>query len=289
MKNSFVLSLIKKWSRVLLLALAVTQVSDTASAALYAPGDIATNLTFRARRTFTHPVGGTNVAVGAEVKLRDFAGRIVFLEWFAVWCPFCTAAVPQVDSGIVDWYAARGGNPYGVPVFYLFVNQESSSSFQTQTTSYVNANLDSSTVVLNDYAAVGGPWLVRPAFQNSGQPIFAIINGVTNSPSHQPWQVLVNYLGFGQTDFNATLASFRTIIDTVQPPVLAPLMTNAKRIGADFEFNFQTQLGRSYRVLGSTNLTSWTTLKTIGGTNIPTVFRHTNAPPSRQFYRVVTP
>lgn len=288
MKNSLASHLIKKFTRVLLIAFAVMQFNDTASAALYAPGDIVTNLTFYARRSFTRP-DGTFVPAGSQVKVKDFAGRVVFLDWFAVWCPYCTAAVPQVETGIVDWYAARGGNPYGVPVLYVFVNQESLSSYQTATTNYINANLSSTNIVLNDYAAVNGPNLVRQGFQTSGQPIFAIINGVTNSPSHQPWQVLVNYLGFGQTDFNATLASFRTIIDTVQPPLLAPLMTNAKRIGADFEFNFQTQLGRSYRVQGSTNLTSWTTLKTISGTNIPTVFRHTNAPPARQFYRVVTP
>ena len=288
MKNSLASHLIKKFTRTFLLAFAISQINDTASAALYAPGDIVTNLTFYARRSFTRP-DGTFVSAGSQVKIKDFAGRVVFLEWFAVWCPFCTAAVPQVDTGIVDWYAARGGNPYGVPVLYLFVNQEPASFYQTQTTNYINANLDASTIVLNDYSVIGGPNLVRPGFQNSGQPIFAVINGVTNSPTHQPWQLLVNYLGFGQTDFNATLASFRTIIDTVQPPLLAPLMTNAKRIGADFEFNFQTQPGRSYRVQGSTNLTSWTTLKTISGTNIPTVFRHTNAPPAQQFYRVVTP
>jgi hypothetical protein len=40
---------------------------------------------------------------------------------------------------------------------------------------------------------------------------------------------------------------------------------------------------------GSDNLTNWTTLRTILGTNIPVLFRDTNAPPSRRFYRTVTP
>ena len=78
MKNSFVLSLIKKWSRVLLLALAVTQVSDSAHAALYVPGDVVTNLTFYASRAFTRP-DGTAVPAGAQVKIKDFAGHVVFL------------------------------------------------------------------------------------------------------------------------------------------------------------------------------------------------------------------
>ena len=288
MTNIFASRRIKTWLRAFLLTLGIAHVSDTASAALYQPGDIVTNLAFYARRAFTRP-DGTAVPAGAQVGIKDFAGRVVFLEWFAVWCPYCQAAVPQVDAGIVDWYAARGGNPYGVPVLYLFVNQESASVYQTQTTSYINAHFDSSTIVLDDFSAIGGPNIVRPAFQSTGQPIFVVINSVTNSPSHQPWQVLVNHLGYGDTDFNQELANFRTIIDTVQPAVIAPLMTDAKRIGDDFEFNFQTQFGRSYRVQGSTNLTSWTTLQTVSGTTNAIVFRHTNVPPAQQFYRVVTP
>ena len=105
MKNSLASHLIKKFTRAFLLAFAISQINDTASAALYAPGDIVTNLTFYARRSFTRP-DGTFVSAGSQVKIKDFAGRVVFLEWFAVWCPFCTAAVPQVDTGIVDWFAS---------------------------------------------------------------------------------------------------------------------------------------------------------------------------------------
>ena len=130
---------------------------------------------------------------------------------------------------------------------------------------------------------------MRFLFQSSGQPIFAVINGVTNSPSHQPWQLLVNHLGFGDTQFSTELASFRAIIDTVQAPVVAPQLSAARLVGSTFEFTLQTQRGRSYRVQGSTNLADWTTLRTIPGTNIPVLFRDTNAPPSRRFYRTVTP
>ena len=271
--------------RSLLLALAMLVTADTAPAALYQVGDTVTNFTFVARRAFTRP-DGVNVPVGAQVKIQDYPGHIIFIEWFAVWCPFCTAAVPQIDSGIVDWYESRGGNPYGVPVLYLFVNQESSGSFQSQTTSYVNQNLSATTPVCNDYG-IGAP--VRTAFQNSGQPIFVAINGVTNSPTHTPWRVLVNHLGFGDTDFSTEVVNFRAAIDAVQPPVIPPVMTNAQRVGANFQFNFQTQPGRNYRVLGSTNLTSWTAIRTNAGSTNITQFIHTNAPAGRYFYRVVTP
>ena len=87
------------------IALALLQ---TVRADLYAPGDTVTNLMFIARRAFTRP-DGTLVPVGAQVGIQDLAGRILFLGWFAVWCPFCQAAVPQVDAGITDWYESRGG------------------------------------------------------------------------------------------------------------------------------------------------------------------------------------
>jgi hypothetical protein len=126
-------------------------------------------------------------------------------------------------------------------------------------------------------------------FQSSGQPIFAVINCVTNSPTHQPWQILVNHLGYGDTDFNVELANFRAVIDQVQAPVPAPQLSGARLAGSDFEFTLSTQPGRSYRVQGSDNLTDWTTLRTITGSNAPIAFRDTNAPPARRFYRAVTP
>ena len=71
--------------------------------------------------------------------------------------------------------------------------------------------------------------------------------------------------------------------------MVPPQLTGARRVGADFEFNFQTQPGRTYRVLGGTNLVSWTALRTNAGSTNLTAFRHTNAPTPPYFYRVVTP
>ena len=279
--------LLKNCARMLLLALALTQTIQPAEAATYQVGQTVTNFSFVARRQFTRH-DGTVVPVGATVRLADFAGRIVFLEWFAVWCPYCVAAAPQVKSGIVDWYAARGGNPQGVPVLHIAVNQESASFYQAQTDSFITQQGFSP--VMNDYGPGLGTNRVRFLFQNSGQPIFVVINAVTNSPTHLPWQLLVNHLGYGDTDFNAELASFRAIIDTVQPPPPPPIqLANGRRLGADFEFSFQPQNGRTNRVQASTNLTSWTTIRTYPPSTNVIVFRDTNVPPARRFYRTVTP
>ena len=275
----------KHWIWMLLVTLALTQHPEFAQAATYRVGDVVTNFTFVARREFTRP-DGTIAPVGSTVRLSDFAGRIVFLEWFAVWCPYCVAAAPQVKTGIADWYAARGGNPHGVPVLHIAVNQESASFYQSQTENFITQQ--GFNPVVNDYNS-SSTNKVRFMFQSSGQPIFAVINGVTNSPTHKPWQLLVNHLGYGDTDFNQELASFRALINTVDTPALTPQLRGAHRAGADFEFSLQTQPGRSYRVQASTNLGDWTTVRTLAGTNTPVLFRDTNAPAVQRYYRAVTP
>ena len=111
------------------------------------------------------------------------------------------------------------------------------------------------------------------------------LNGVTNSPTHQPWQVLVNYQGYGQTDFNQKLAEFRAVIDTVQLPAPPPQVSAPHTVGADFEFTLAMQTGRTYRVEISTNLVNWTTLRSVTGSATPILFRDTNAPPTLRFYR----
>ena len=286
MKNALISRLLNRSARTLLLALAVTQGTELTQAATYQVGQTVTNFTFVARRPFTRPDGSV-VPVGAPVNLRDFAGRIVFLEWFAVWCPYCVAAAPQVRTNIVDWYAVRGGNPYGVPVLHIAVNQEPLASYQSSTDDFITQQ--SFNPVVNDYGPGYGTNRVRFMFQNSGQPIFVVINGVTNSPTHQPWQLLVNHLGYGQTDFNQTLAGFRTIIDTVQSPAPPPRLTAPRRAGTNFDFSFQAQSNRVYRVQAATNLTNWLTLRSVSNTAGSVLFRDTNAPPAGRFYRVVTP
>lgn len=269
-----------------LLALALIMVLDSASAATYRVGDTVTNFTFVARKPFTR-ADGTPVPAGGQVKLTDFAGRIVFFEWFAVWCPFCVAAAPQVETGIVDWYSARGGNPHGVPVLHVAVNQEPAAFYQSQTDNFITQQ--GFNPVVNDYGPGLGTNRVRFQFQSSGQPIFVVINGVTNSPSHQPWQLLVNHLGYGDTQFGTELAGFRALIDQVQAPVAAPQLGAVEVTNGQFKFTLQTQPGRSYRIQGSDDLNTWVTLKTVQGTNSPIVFRDTNAPVTRRFYRAVTP
>jgi hypothetical protein len=199
--------LLKNCSRMFLPASALTHLPHFAEAATYQVGQTVTNFSLVARRQFTRP-DGTVVPAGATVRLADFAGRAVFLEWFAVWSPYCVAAASDVDTAIVDANANRGGNPCGVPVLHIAVNQEPRSTYQSETDGFINQHGFSP--FMNDYYSTSTN-RVRLLFQPSGQPIFAVINCVTNSPSHQPWQLLVNHLGYGDTDFDQELANFRAI------------------------------------------------------------------------------
>jgi hypothetical protein len=54
------------------------------SAATYQVGNIVSNFTLIARHAFTNDAGRV-FASNAPVQLHDFAGRIVFFEFFAVW------------------------------------------------------------------------------------------------------------------------------------------------------------------------------------------------------------
>ena len=61
--------------------------------------------------------------LGAPVKkvagLKDFAGKVVYLEFWATWCPPCVAGIPRTNR-IIDKLA-------GEPVVFLFVTDEPAS------------------------------------------------------------------------------------------------------------------------------------------------------------------
>ncbi|MBM3847493.1 MAG: TlpA family protein disulfide reductase [Verrucomicrobia bacterium] len=273
----------------LLLALWTTLAPMASSqAALYKPGDSVTDFTFIARRPFK--VSDTRtIQAGQPVRLSDMAGKIVFLEWFAVWCTYCAAAAPQVVTGIEDHYSSplRGGkNPHGIPVVHVAVNQESRANFQAGTETFIDRYRFRH--VVNDYTSTSVND-VRFKFQSSGQPIFVVISGVTNSPTHKPWEVLVNHLGYGDRDFNLELANFRSRIDAVQAPPPPPLLLSTPQVasGANPSFTVQAPAGTRIDVQHSEDLSSWTLLQSIDGTGEPVVVTDPNPSPAQRYYRAI--
>lgn len=253
--------------RFLFVAACLFACARLATAAVYKPGDIADNFTL------------VNRATGQPMQLADFAGKIVVLDWFAWWCPFCQAAAPQLYSGVDQHYATRGGNPAGIPVVHVGVNLQSGQEAQTQ--NFVDqAGFD---VVLQDYSRA-----VANRFVVGGQPIFGIVNCVTNSPSHAPYEVLYVQNGYGQSTF--PVEAFRAAIDAVQAPpeplvLSAPLPT---AVPGTFNLTAETTPGRSGRWESSTNLLHWETVRSFTSTNETTSLTVTNhGEPSGRYFRIV--
>ncbi len=273
--------------RTALMTAAITLITPVPQAwsALYKPGDTVANFSLTVRRPFTLP-NGQVLPAGNSVQLEQLAGRIVFLEWFAVWCPFCTAAAPQVVAGIDNYYKSRGGNPDGIEVLHVAVDQESNPSFRSRTETFIDRY--SFVHVVNDYNATSVN-KVRFQFQNTGQPIFAVINGVTNSPSHRPWQLLVNHLGYGDSDFSTELASFRAKIDAVKAAPPAPLMLSVPLLmtGGPVQFAVNVPPGRKARVEISEDLSQWGLLREITGGNEPVTVEDGNTSSTQRYYRVL--
>lgn len=272
-----------QWSAWLLVLLLLS--TGATSAQTLRVGDVAPDFSFTARKPFIRP-DGVQISAGDSVRLSDFAGNIVFLEWFAVWCPFCIAAVPQVEQGVVRHYAERSGNPHGVPVIHIAVNQESRGFFQPQTDSFVQQS--GFGITLNDYDSTGTN-KVRFLFQSSGQPIFVAINGLTNSVSHKPWEVIVNHLGYGETDFLQELAVFRSSMDSIKPPS-TPLMLGVPRPlpNGGLEFRVEGPPGVSCEVESSSDLKTWIRLETLLLTGGLQTIRDESSSHGARYYRART-
>jgi len=165
---------------------------------MYQVGDVVGNFSLTDRNS------------GRPVTLDDFDGKVVLLEWFAWWCPFCQAAAAEIEPNIVEFYENRAGNANGVPFMHVAINLQGGQEQQTQ--QFIDAfRLNT---VLNDFDRA-----LADRFQPFGQPIFAVINGVSNSPSHQKNELVFSNLGFG--NLSAPVAQLRAAIDSVSPAAAA--------------------------------------------------------------------
>lgn len=149
-----------------------------------------------------------NRRTGEDVSLSDFAGKIVVLDFFAYWCAPCAFSSPDIEEHIQKFYADRNGTDQGIEVQVIAVNIENENGALTD--SFITEI--GQDLVLDDPSAVA--W--NRFNQTNGIPLFVVINGVADSPSHQQWEVLHNAPSYP----GATV--LRDLIDTVQPNPTTP-------------------------------------------------------------------
>ena len=232
-------------------------------AQLYRAGDI------------VQPFTLVNRATGQPLTRDDLTGRIIFMEWFAWWCPFCQIASSTVVPALHTAYP--DGTPAGLQVLHVGVNLQGGA--EAQTANFLNnADFD---LVLNDFTRA-----LANRFQSGGQPIFAIINGVAGSPSHDQWELLLHQDGFGERDFSDALQLFKAAIESVQapPPRLEHLARDADGVP---ELTLTPLPGQVARIEVSTDLEVWELLAdNLTGTGQPIVVRDpTLRPEGRAYYR----
>jgi hypothetical protein len=167
---------------------------------------------------------------------------------------------------------------------------EDSTNYMTQTENFIAQHRFQP--VLNDYVrsnnVTSNKGLVRRLFQPEAQrPVFLVINGISNSPTHAQWQLLVNSGGYGTNDFSRQITEWRSAIDSVKAP--PPRIAQPVVAGGNVQFTVPGQRGQTNRVEASSDLRVWSTVTNLIGTNATITIRDPFTPPPRRFYRVVRP
>lgn len=138
-----------------------------------------------------------------KVKLDDFAGEIIILDFFAYWCTPCRKASSEIEGGIQKYYAAKKGNPHGVPVRVISINIEKDNP--KLTARYIKDTEIG--FVLDDFE---GELLEK--LGGTATPFIAVIDGTHATREAPDFRLVYKNAGFKGTK------QLRSLIDGIKPP-----------------------------------------------------------------------